>query len=98
MKTVNMKPFTIEGSVSSDQCELLRNNVEGLALEQAGEVVHEVRDPGLKLYQLNSRHLLATYLLIDGKAAVWSEHECKWLPLLVPADHIEKSQLMEKIH
>jgi hypothetical protein len=97
MKT-EITPVIIPDSVSVSSCNLMRMAVEGRALEQAGEVVHEVRDAGIKLHQLNSRHLLATYLLIDGKAAVWSEHEHKWLPLLVPADHIEKSQLMEKIH
>lgn len=97
MKT-EITPVIIPDSVSVSNCSLLRATVEGRALEQSGEVVHEVREPGSELYQLNSRHLLATYLLIDGKAAVWSEHEFKWLPLLVPADHIKKSQLMERMH
>ena len=97
MKT-EIRPVIIPGSVSVSNCNMIRAAVECRALEQCGEVVHEVREPGIQLHQLNSRHLLATYLLIDGKAAVWSEHESKWLPLLVPADHIKKSQLMEKIH
>ena len=64
----------------------------------AGEIVHEVRNPGMQVYQLNSWHIMATYLLIDGMAASWDADKCKWVMMSVPADYIEKSKLMEKIH
>lgn len=97
MKT-EITPVIIPGSVSVDNCRMLRAAVEGRALEEAGEPVHDVHAAGVEFYQLNSRHILATYLLVDGKSASWDADKFQWVPNMVPADHIKQSQLMERIY
>lgn len=93
MKPVNMKPFSIEGSVSADQCALLRDYVEGVAVEAVErQIANAMPLPGVAFYQLQSSFDTVTYMILDEVAYCYERHESSWHRMMVPASHIREAK------
>jgi hypothetical protein len=98
MKPVNMKPFSIEGSVSADQCALLRHNVEDLALESVAYPSNFFPMPGVEFFQLESSLAMVTYMILDEVAYYYEIYSQRWHRMMVPASHIrEAKDLIRKV-
>lgn len=98
MKPVNMKPFSIEGSVSADQCALLRHNVEDLALESVAYPSNVFPMPGVQFFQLQSSFATVTYMILDEVAYYYEIHDHRWHRMMIPASHItEAKDLIRKV-
>lgn len=97
MKPVNMKPFSIEGSVSADQCALLRHNVEDLALESVAYPSNVFPMPGVQFFQLRSSFATVTYMILDGVAYYYEVFDHSWHRMMVPASHIREAKDLIRI-
>ena len=80
-----MKPFSIEGSVSENQCALLRHNVEEAALANVLPL------PGVEFYQLQASFETVTYMILGGDAYCYERFDGSWRPMLVPVSHIRQA-------
>jgi hypothetical protein len=92
MKPVNMKPFSIEGSVSADQCALLRHNVEDVALKAVAYPSGVFPMPGVEFFQLESSFAMVTYMILDDVAYYYEINNHRWHRMMVPASHIREAK------
>lgn len=98
MQPVNMKPFSIEGSVSADQCALLRHNVEDLALESVAYPSNVFPMPGVQFFQLHAWFATVTYMILDESVYYYEIKQHRWHRMMIPASHIrEAKDLIRKI-
>lgn len=98
MKPVSMAPFEIPGSVSADQCALLRHNVEDLALEAVAYPSNVFPMPGVEFFQLESSFAMVTYMILDEVAYYYEIYNHSWHRMMVPASHIrEAKNLIRKV-
>lgn len=97
MKTSSI-PVSIPNSVSVSQCNLMRQVVEGYAIESVGEVFHNIPMPGAEFWQLQSDFKWVTYMILGEQAYCWDAEKNKWLVMYVPAEHIRQSQMITKVH
>lgn len=92
MKPLNMKPFSIEGSVSADQCALLRHNVEDVVLEAVAYPSNVFPIPGVQFFQLESSFATVTYMILDEVAYYYEIHDHLWHRMMIPASHIREAK------
>lgn len=92
MKPVSMATFEIPGSVSADQCALLRHNVEDLALESVAYPSNVFPMPGVEFFQLELSFAMVTYMILDEVAYYYEIFNHRWHRMMVPASHIREAK------